>query len=152
MKAIIVDDEQHNVNNLHKLLEKYCPDVDVIGSASNVDDAISLIRQKNPDILFLDIHMPDKNGFEMLQELNRYDFEVVFVTAYSDYGIRAIKFSAIDYLVKPINIEELKFAVVKATEKIRLKKANERLENLLEFVSNHNSLNNRIAISSLKET
>lgn len=153
IKGIIIDDEPHNVTNLRRLLEKYCPEVMIVASSSNANEGISLIKNNQPDLVFLDIQMPDKDGFEVLQELNSYDFEVIFVTAFSQYGIQAIKFSAIDYLLKPIDIEELKKAVKKTSERLKHKNQNLQLQNLLHHLKQSNdSTNHRIAISSLKET
>ncbi|MBF4471259.1 LytR/AlgR family response regulator transcription factor [Flavobacterium sp. HJJ] len=152
IKGIIIDDEQNNITNLQRLLEKYCPEVTIIGSSSDADKGIELIKNSHPDLVFLDIQMPEKNGFQVLQELNSYDFEVIFVTAFSQYGIQAIKFSAIDYLLKPIDIEELKKAVAKTSEKLKHKNQNLQLQNLLHHLKeNNNSSDHRIAISSLKE-
>ncbi|VXB90456.1 LytTR family two component transcriptional regulator [Flavobacterium sp. 9R] len=153
IKGIIIDDEPHNVTNLRRLLEKYCPEVMIVASSSNANEGISLIKNNQPDLVFLDIQMPDKDGFQVLQELNLYDFEVIFVTAFSQYGIQAIKFSAIDYLLKPIDIEELKKAVVKTSERLKHKNQNLQLQNLLHHLrQSNNSSDHRIAISSLKET
>jgi len=153
IKGIIIDDESHNIINLQRLLEKYCPEVTIVGSSSDANEGILLIKNSKPDLVFLDIQMPDKDGFQLLQELNSYDFEVIFVTAFSQYGIQAIKFSAIDYLLKPIDIEELKKAVAKTSERLQHKKQNLQLQNLLYHLQeNKNNSEHRIAISSLKET
>ncbi|REH00801.1 LytR/AlgR family response regulator transcription factor [Flavobacterium aquicola] len=153
IKAIIIDDEQNNIINLQRLLEKYCPEVIVTGSSTNPNEGIELIKSSQPDLVFLDIQMPEKDGFQVLQELNLYDFEVIFVTAFSQYGIQAIKFSAIDYLLKPIDIEELKKAVAKTSERLKHKNQNLQLQNLLHHLKeSNNSSDHRIAISSLKET
>jgi two-component system LytT family response regulator len=153
IKGIIIDDEQNNITNLQRLLEKYCPEVIIAGSSTDANEAISLIKNSQPDLVFLDIQMPEKDGFQVLQELNSYDFEVIFVTAFSQYGIQAIKFSAIDYLLKPIDIEELKKAVAKTSEKLKHKNQNLQLQNLLNHLKeSNNSSEHRIAISSLKET
>lgn len=153
IKGIIIDDELNNIINLQRLLEKYCPEVIITGSSTDANEAISLIKNSQPDLIFLDIQMPEKDGFQVLQELNLYDFEVIFVTAFSQYGIQAIKFSAIDYLLKPIDIEELKKAVAKTSEKLKHKNQNLQLQNLLNHLKeSNNSSEHRIAISSLKET
>lgn len=153
IKAIIIDDEQNNIINLQRLLEKYCPEVAITESSTNPNEGIELIKSSQPDLVFLDIQMPEKDGFQVLQELNSYDFEVIFVTAFSQYGIQAIKFSAIDYLLKPIDIEELKKAVAKTSEKLKHKNQNLQLQNLLHHLKeSNNSSDHRIAISSLKET
>lgn len=153
IKGIIIDDEQNNITNLQRLLEKYCPEVTIVGTSSDANEGIALIKNNKPDLLFLDIQMPKKDGFQLLQELNLYDFEVIFVTAYSQYGIQAIKFSAIDYLLKPIDFEELTKAVTKTKEKLQHKKQNLQLQNLLYHLQeNQSNSEHRIAISSLKET
>lgn len=152
IKTIIIEDELNNRNNLKRLLEKYCKEINVVATAGDADEAICLINKLNPQLIFLDIQMPGKDGFQMLLDLGKYDFEIIFVTAFSEYGIKAIKFSAIDYLLKPVNIEELKDAVNKATEKINLRGENENLKNLLLYLQNSNSkADHRIAISSVKE-
>ena len=111
IKAIIVDDEMKSQSLLFKLLERFCPDVEVIGFACNVKTAVELINQENPELVFLDISMPDGDGFEVLEQVNSRNFEVVFTTAYNEYALKAIKFSALHYLLKPINYTELKEAV-----------------------------------------
>lgn len=152
IKAIIIEDEVHNRNNLKRLLEKYCKGINIEATAGNADEAISLINKLNPQLIFLDIQMPGEDGFQMLQQLGKHDFEIIFVTAFSEYGIKAIKFSAIDYLLKPVDITELKDAVDKATEKINAKRENKNLKNLLFYLQNINSkADHRIAISSIKE-
>ncbi|MBL7763930.1 MAG: response regulator transcription factor [Chitinophagaceae bacterium] len=150
IRAILVDDEQNNIDNLRKLLEKYCPEVAVISMTTSAIDGKRMITEQKPDLIFLDIQMPDKNGFELLKSLNSYSFEVIFVTAFDKYGIQAVKFSAIDYLLKPINIEELKSAVNKAAEKIVQKKQNYQLENLLRLLQQQRE-EHRIAIPAAKE-
>jgi two-component system, LytTR family, response regulator len=152
IKALIVEDEVNNRKNLLRLLETYCEGLEIVAIAADADEAISLINKNHPQLVFLDIQMPNKNGFQMLQELGKYDFEIIFVTAYGEYGIKAIKFSAIDYLLKPINIDDLKIAVHKAIEKINGKRENENLKNLLHYLQHsNNKTDHRIAISSVKE-
>lgn len=150
VQAIIVDDEISNIENLTILLNKYCPKITVAGTASNVEEGLLLIREIRPAILFLDIQMPDKGGFDLLKSIVTPDFEVIFVTAYDQYAIQAIKFSAIDYLLKPVNINELINAVDRAIANAEKKVQNERLENLIHSISNKNPL--RIAIPGNKET
>ena len=150
LQAVIVDDEVSNIENLTILLNKYCPKIVVAGTATNVDQGLLVIREINPSILFLDIQMPDKNGFDLLKSITTHDFEVIFVTAYDQYAIQAIRFSAIDYLLKPVNINELVNAVDRAIINVERKTQNERLENLIHSISNKNQL--RIAIPGNKET
>lgn len=148
--AVIVDDEISNIENLTILLNKYCPKITVAGTATNVEQALLVISATNPSILFLDIQMPGRGGFDLLKNMATPDFEIIFVTAYDQYAIQAIKFSAIDYLLKPINIDELVMAVDRAIVNAVKKKQNERLENLIRTISNKNQL--RIAIPGHKET
>lgn len=132
--AILVDDELINNSNLKALLNKHCKEIDVIATATNADDAKTQIVKTKPDVVFLDIEMPGKNGFDLLRSINEPDFDVVFVTAYDSYGLMAIKFSALDYLLKPINITELKRTVERIERSVQLKKQNARLDNLLHLL------------------
>ena len=151
--AVIIEDEQNNIDNLAILLRQYCPQVEITGDATNANDGEKLILQLNPDIVFLDIQMPGKNGFDMLQSLRTHNFELIFVTAFEQYGIQAVKFSAIDYILKPIDAEELKSAVQKAIYRSSEKKQNRKLENLLDVLQNEQQKDtHRIALTSAKET
>lgn len=114
VRAVIVDDERQGRKTLAILLRKYCPEVEIVGEADTVVSAIKTINAAKPDLVFLDIEMPAGSGFELLEAFDVVEFEVVFVTAYDSYAIRAIKVSALDYLLKPVNAAELKAAVAKA--------------------------------------
>jgi two-component system LytT family response regulator len=131
IKAIIVDDEKNGRENLAGILTTYCPNVVVVGAADSVDSAIPLISANSPDLVFLDIEMPKANGFRLLEHFQDSPFEVVFVTAYDNYAIRAIRFSAADYILKPINLNELKVAVEKVAERLRQKQESQLLKQLL---------------------
>ncbi|NLR77243.1 LytR/AlgR family response regulator transcription factor [Chitinophaga eiseniae] len=152
IKALIIEDEEHNQHNLRQLLSKYCSQVQVVGMAADATEARQLIATLQPKLLFLDVQLSGTNAFTLLQELGSYDFEVIFVTAFSEYGIKAIRFSAIDYLMKPLDIQELVNAVNKAVERITQKQENLHLRNLLHYLQHaQNKQEHRIAISSLKE-
>jgi two-component system LytT family response regulator len=139
LKAILIDDELKSRSNLRQLLSEYCPSVDVIAEAGSALDALKLIRELNPDLLFLDIEMGDVSGFDLLKLLNgQQNFEVIFVTAFDKYGIQAVKACAIDYLLKPISILELSNAVEKAITQINPKKENERLKELVANIDRGN--------------
>ncbi|HZJ73327.1 MAG TPA: response regulator transcription factor [Perlabentimonas sp.] len=125
LKAIIVDDEAAAVRTLELLLNAYCPDITLVAKGQSVKDGVKLISEHNPDIVFLDIEMPEANGFELLEQLPDLDFEVIFITAYNQYAIKAFKYSAIDYILKPIDIDELVKAVEKVSE-LRKAKINPR--------------------------
>lgn len=117
INALIVDDEKNSREVLQSLLEKFCPEVTIIGNAANVDAAHQLIGELKPDLVFLDVQMPTGNGFSLLQKFDPVPFSVIFVTSFDHYAINAIKFSALDYLLKPVEIHELTAAVAKAVEK-----------------------------------
>ena len=117
LKAIIIDDETKSRLALRQKLIDYCSAVTVVAEASNGQEGILLIEYHKPQVIFLDIEMPRMNGFDMLQELREKDFHIIFTTAYDQYAIKAIKFAAFDYLLKPIDIEELKNAVAKIDAK-----------------------------------
>ena len=151
--SVIIDDEKNNIDNLSGLLKEFFPTLGIIGEATDAAAGAQLIIQQRPDIVFLDIQMPGKNGFELLTSLPVHNFELIIVTAFDQYGIQAVKFSAIDYLLKPINGEELKKAVQKAMNRSLEKKQNRQLENLLDVLQNHQFKDDhRIALSSAKET
>jgi two-component system, LytTR family, response regulator len=113
LKAIIVDDESKSRESLKILIEDFCQDVEVKALCQNVDDALHAIDTHDPDVVFLDIQLQRETGFDLLTRLNKFDFSVIFTTAYSEYAIKAFRFSAIDYLLKPIDIEELRAAIGK---------------------------------------
>lgn len=117
LRALVVDDEEFARKNLSMLLEEHCPEVEVIGQASRKEQAKAIIESSHPDVVFLDIRMPSgAEGFELLEEIENKDFLVVFVTAFKDYAIRAFNASAVYYLLKPIDIDELKMAVSRVVE------------------------------------
>jgi two-component system LytT family response regulator len=115
-KTIIIDDEQDAVDFLCGAMRQYCPESEVIGSANNISDGLKEILSKKPDLVFLDIAMPSGNGFELLNRIPHRNFEVIFVTAFNEHAIQAFRYSAIDYLLKPVDITELICAVSKATK------------------------------------
>ena len=153
ISAVIIDDENNNVDNLRTLLNRHCPEVAVVGTASSAEEGKTLLLSLKPGLLFLDIQMPGKTGFDLLRDLNEFDFEVIFVTAYDKFAIQAMKFSAVDYLLKPINIAELQAAVARAEKRYRLKTQNNHLENLIRLIqSQQNKDEHRIGLTTLKET
>ncbi|WP_300601868.1 LytTR family DNA-binding domain-containing protein [Niabella sp.] len=153
IQAVIIDDERNNIDNLEGLLRQYCPQVHIAGVAMNAEDGATLIRRLKPNLVFLDIQMPGKNGFQMLQELPAHSFEIILITAFDQYGIQAIKFSAVDYLLKPLNIAELKTAVEKAELRINEKMQNRELENLLQLIRNREERStHKLALPTVKET
>jgi two-component system LytT family response regulator len=151
IRSIIIDDEPNNIENLQAILHTYCTEIEVVAIANNADEGIAVIKALQPDLLFLDIQMPVKSGFDVLKALDKIDFEIIFITAYDQYGIQAIKFSALDYLLKPIDINELKLSVEKARQKISAKQNNNNIDNLLKYIrSGHNDVP-KIALPTLHE-
>lgn len=117
LKAIVVDDEEFARKNLTMMLNEFCPEIEVVGEASGKNTAIDVINELNPDVVFLDIRMPSgAEGFELLDEIENKNFLVVFVTAFKDYAVRAFNASAVYYLLKPIDIEELMLATARLVE------------------------------------
>ena len=151
MKAIIVDDEPANVKNLTILLNKYCPQVEILGSANNNQDALSLFEADKPHLIFLDIQLDNDTGFNLLKLLPKKDFEVIFVTAYDNYGIQAIKFAALDYILKPIDIDELASAVNKAEVKLKEKQQTMQLDFLVNHIKRDHAVPLKIALPQQKE-
>jgi two-component system LytT family response regulator len=151
IRSIIIDDEPNNIENLQAILHKYCAEVEVIAIANSADDGIAAIKTHQPDLLFLDIQMPEKSGFDVLKAFTQIYFEIIFITAYDQYGIQAIKFSALDYLLKPIDINELKLSVDKARHKIAAKQKNNNIENLLEYIKSGHQAPPKIALPTLQE-
>ena len=150
LKAILIDDESNSRNSLRQKLLTHCPMVEVIAEADNGDEGIKAIEAHKPDIVFLDVEMPRMNGFIMLQQLEHRNFELIFTTAYDHYAIQAIRFSALDYLVKPIAIDTLKQAVERAQEKRQTDAPNQRIETLLYNLLDEKNTNTRIAIPSME--
>lgn len=111
MRAIIIDDEKKGREILKSLIETYCKEVEIIAEASSAAEGYELIQKHDPDVIFLDVEMPSGDGFSLLERFEEISFQVVFTTAFDDYAIKAIKFHALDYLLKPIDIDELRGAV-----------------------------------------
>jgi two-component system LytT family response regulator len=131
-----------------KLLRQF-PEVEVLAICRSGKEGIACIENQQPAIVFLDIEMPRMNGFAMLQQLKFRNFELIFTTAYDHYAIQAIRFSALDYLVKPVEIEELRHAIERAKEKHQQRIPNKRLELLLENLEQKNQERHRIAVPSV---
>ncbi|MGN6420308.1 MAG: LytR/AlgR family response regulator transcription factor [Pseudobacter sp.] len=150
IKSIIVDDEPNSVEALHELLIRYCPVVSVTATADNITTARELILHHQPDLLFIDIEMPFGNAFDLLNNLPAITFEVIFVTAFDNYALNAIKLSALDYLLKPVSIKELQAAVKKAEEKVKSKNISGRIENLLYNLKSPQTSSKRLALPTFE--
>jgi two-component system, LytTR family, response regulator len=114
LKAIIVDDEKHSRETLKNLVEEFCDGIEVLATASSIVEALEVIPKMKPDLLFLDIELQTGTGFDILNLLPEINFEIIFTTAFDQYAIKAVKFSSLDYLLKPIDLDELQIAIEKA--------------------------------------
>ena len=127
IKALLVDDEESARDVLENLLLRFCPEVSLIAKCENVPQAVELIKTQNPDLVFLDIEMPNYDGYEIVKFFDKVNFEIIFITAYDQYAIRAFEIAAIDYLLKPIDIERLKLAVDRVKLRQNLELQSQRL-------------------------
>lgn len=122
LRAVIVDDEQDAVSFIASIAAEYCPNVEITGQAFSAIEGIEVITREKPDLVFLDVEMPHGSGFDLLAGFPEKDFDVIFITAFNHYAIKAIKFSAVDYILKPINISEFIEAVKRVEERRKGKK------------------------------
>lgn len=132
MKVIIIDDENKARRLISTLLSENCPEITLQLEADDLETGVALIKEHQPDIVFLDIEMPKHSGLQIVDffEPNELNFQIIFVTAYNDYAIQAFKLSAVDYILKPVDISELKSAIDKAKKNIESKSINNRLDDL----------------------
>ena len=145
-KAILIDDESSSLNSLKAKIVNHCPGVNIIALCNDPEKGIEAINSLKPDLVFLDIEMPVINGFTLLQQVTYRNFELIFVTAYDHYAIKAIRYSALDYLLKPVEINDLKNAVNTAMEKRNSINSNAQLELLLDNMVSEKMKFKRIAI------
>lgn len=127
IKAILVDDEEGARDVLEHLLARFCPEVTLVAKCENVTQAVEAIKKEKPDLVFLDIEMPNYAGYEIVNFFDQVNFEIIFVTAYDQYAIRAFEIAAIDYLLKPIDIERLKFSVQRVKQQRSMVEQAQRL-------------------------
>lgn len=136
IKAILVDDEEGARDVLENLLLRFCPDVTLIAKCENVLQAVEVINAEQPDLVFLDIEMPNYSGFEIVTFFKEINFKIIFVTAYDQYAIKAFKVAAIDYLLKPVDIEDLKHAVLRVAQQKNIEQQSQRLSLLSDTLEN----------------
>lgn len=149
---MIVDDEQSSIDLLNWLINQYCPDISAIKTARSVQEALPVIQSFQPDLLFLDIQMPHQSGFDLLTSIDNWNFEVVFTTAYNEFAIQAIRFSALDYLLKPVDETELKKAVERFKAKRIYAPAGQILfRNFIQNISQGNKDKFKLALADTNE-
>jgi two-component system LytT family response regulator len=150
-RAIIIDDEKFCIEVLEELISTHCPEIKVCATCQSGEEGIAAINLNQPDLIFLDIEMPRMNGFDMLKKLLPFHFDVIFTTAYDNYAIRAFKYSALDYLLKPIDAEDLKSAVEKYLHPRAQRNYSAQIDLLIENIKHFNpSLIHRIAIPTVE--
>ncbi len=146
--AVIIDDEKKCVSLLKHLIDTHCTDIKVVAEADNAAQGINAIKIHQPDLVFLDIEMPDKTGFELLTSLPEINFDIIFTTAYNHYAIKAIRFSALDYLLKPVDLDELKNAVGRVFKKHNKKEHRESIDLLVNNIRSLQPNFSRITLST----
>ena len=149
IKSIIIDDEADGREALRMALEKYCPEISISGVYATPEEGMQGIRAQSPQLVFLDVQMPNLSGFDILQQLSPIGFEVIFVSAYDQYAIKAIRFSALDYLLKPIDVDDLLQAVKRVKERLEQKSGFFSYESVLYNVRHGANKSEKIAVPSL---
>lgn len=149
LNTILIDDEKHSLESLSIEISRHCPEINIIEICKGARSGLRAIREHNPDLIFLDIDMPVMNGFELLEEVRDATFDVIFATAYDEYAVRAIKVSAMDYLLKPVDSNDLKSAVRKVIDKRKQQDSNARLEVLLTNIRSAHDGFQKLAIPTL---
>jgi len=144
--AIIIDDEAHNISVLKTLLNKHCPLINIVAEAASADEGFQKINSFHPQLIFLDIRMPGKSGFDLLKLFNTIEFEVIFVSAFNEYAITAFEFNALGYILKPIDFSKLISSVNKAIEKINVEEKNDSVLHFIKTLEDKNDLINKVSI------
>lgn len=148
MKTVLIDDVEKSRVALKSDIADYCPELNIVGEAEGVVSGVKLIRSTKPELVFLDIEMGDGNGFDLLEMFENIDFQVVFITGMDAYAIQAFKYSAVDYLLKPVDPEDLERAVERAKERNGAKGQENKIELLLENINERMNAKTRLALHS----
>lgn len=147
IKALIIDDEKSSQITLHNMVTEFCQGVEILESASSVAEGVVAINKYKPDLIFLDVEMPVHNGFTLFEYFKEPEFNVIFTTAFQKYAIEAFRFSAVDYLLKPIDLQDLRRAIKKAMDKTETKSTKDKLKILKE---NLNNVCNKLALPTME--
>jgi two-component system LytT family response regulator len=148
IKTIVIDDEMKARETILNMLKVYCPEVDIIDTAGSVEEGLEVLEKNKPDLLLLDIKMADGTGFDLLRKISDVTFLVIFITAFEEFAIRAIKFSAIDYILKPLDPDELVSAIEKARSVLHKDNMNEKLEALYDNLDSLNTNTKKIVLKT----
>jgi two-component system, LytTR family, response regulator len=149
IKAVLIDDEEDGREALKLALRKFCPEIEIIGIFGSPEEGVLGIREHKPQLVFIDVQMPGMSGFDVLQKLSPVSFEVIFISAYDRYAIKAIKFSALDYLLKPIDIDELVRAVQRVKDRVGKKENNYPVQSVLHNLQFSTGQVQKLAVPSL---
>lgn len=150
IKTIIIDDEKHCIDRLNNLLKEYCPEITVLENCSDINSAVEKINELKPDIIFLDVRFHDVTGFDLLRKFEKLNFEIIFMTAFEQYAVQAFRFSALDFLLKPIDSDDLISAVEKLKRKIgRKENSLENIELMLQNFNNFRQKNKKITVPTI---
>jgi two-component system, LytTR family, response regulator len=149
IQAILIDDEEDGREALRIAIEKFCPDVKIMGIYGSPEEGLEGIKEHQPRLVFIDVQMPRMSGFDLLQKLSPVSFEVIFVSGYDRYAIKAIKFSAVDYLLKPIDVDELVHAVARVKERLGTKRNNYPIQSAIHNLQFSTGQVQRLAVPSL---
>jgi two-component system LytT family response regulator len=147
INAVIIDDERHSIEMLEWLIKTYCPQVQILATCNSGEEGLQALTTLNPDIVFLDIEMPKMNGFDVLDQIKTKNFEIVFITAYDKFAVRAFKYSAINYLLKPVDPDDLT-QTIKRVEDRKTKTEGAQVELLFQSLLKKNTQIDRVALSS----
>jgi two-component system, LytTR family, response regulator len=150
IRTVVVEDEEHSRKMLMEMLHENCHAITVVASADSIKTGLTVIAEQKPELVFLDIELQSETSFEILERLPEINFELVFTTAFDHYALKAIKFCAIDYLLKPIDLNELRVAVAKVEKRMNRENLNRNLEVLLNNMKSNSQSNHRIALSTLE--
>jgi len=148
IRSLIVDDEANGRENLSLLLQEFCSEVEICGEANSIDSGLVAIRDIKPQLVFLDIQLGSQTVFELLEQIESIDFQIIFVTAHDHFALKAIEFSAIDYLLKPIEIPKLKSAVDRAINYLESSTIDQRLNTLFQNINSVKKIDHKIALTT----
>ena len=148
LKVVIIEDEKHSRETLKSMLEEFCQDVKVIATASSVKEAVKVLSIYSPDVVFLDIELQPGLGFDILEQIKEPSFEIIFTTAFEKYAIKAIKFSSLDYLLKPIDLDELQDAVEKARHQMDTNVYRQQIDTLMQSLSRGTNKQEKICLAT----
>lgn len=149
IRTVLVDDEIDSIRVLEKLLETFCPEICIVGKADGVETALQVIRASRPNLIILDIEMTQGNAFDLLNQLQPIAFQVIFVTAFDNYAVRAFKYSAVDYLLKPVDIDDLRGAIERVSERTQEKGMMEKVKVLLDNVGSLSLSQQKMAVPTI---